>query len=89
MKYYCIDNDETVEDAQEIPEKLIDSDDGGHTMFTADEVAHLDYKDSGGDLNDPDSWPRTYVLVGDDGVESKWSVSLDYSPDFYAVKVKS
>lgn len=86
MKYYCIDDDETLEDAREIPEKFINR--WKEYDSTIDMIARFDYRNSDGDLANPDSWPRTYVLVGDDGVESRWSVSMEYSPYFDACKVE-
>ena len=85
-KFYEPDAGETAEDARNIQDEWI-SGYPDHDWSTATDLAQHIYDDAGGDLSDPDSWPIEIRIIGD-GRESRWSVEMEYSPDFSATEIK-
>lgn len=76
MKYYLKDQDETIEDAREVPE----CSETDPQWFAEEAAEHFFQYHDGWDA----SWPQTITVVGDEGEEHEFEVALDMSPVFHA-----
>jgi hypothetical protein len=80
MKYYCPDQGEKPEDAQDIPEEIKNP---CHDNDVAEALAEYLWDAWAWES----SWPIDIILVDDTG-ESRWSIDMEAKPLFYANRVK-
>jgi len=81
MKYYLPEY-ETAADARQLPERGSE----GHNYFTA--IRAAEHLHDIGRCDPVMDWPVEIALVSDDGLESRWDVTLDWSPTFMATQHK-
>jgi hypothetical protein len=86
--YAHVDNPEDAEkiDGRDDLVELLSTEKMGEWL--ASEAAQDEMNDAGSDLNDPNCWPRMYLLYNPDKTYiGLFSVEMEYSPDFYASEV--
>jgi hypothetical protein len=83
MKYYCPNQGEGPEDAQDIPEEIENHLFICHDSDVAEALAEYLWDNWAWES----SWPIEIILVDDTG-ESRWSIEMEAKPLFYAYKVK-
>ncbi len=83
MKYYIKEHGETRQEASMVPAQQYE---GTDPRYHAEEAAEWDFNNRDGWEY---SWPVTFTIIDDNGVEHDYLVECEPVPSFYATKKKA